>query len=644
MLSSPQTGPGPVFADLPSVEQVLGFCVLYGAASCFGNWLMVIPGIEVTIWPPNGIVIAVLMSTRKHLWVWWILLAAVGELVANYLWFHNSLAAALGYVVANALEVLLAAYFLEPYFRGQNPSIGTLRKVFALLAIGVLAAPVVGATIGSTVSMLAGKDTFWSVWPLWWLGDGTGVLIAAPLVFSAIQSARIGKRVTLTQAVEAGLIGLSIVVLWTLVVAQQQAFAFAFFVPVLWAAVRFETTGIALAMVLLLFVVGYFSRADSVADNVSHFASQQATFQSLVLVLATTGYVVAAAVRQQRKAMEELAASNSRLEQRVRERLQEIEIAQRQFRTMFEGAAVGMSIIDPCGTIKRVNPNFAGMLGYRADEVENRWVDSFTHPEDLQKSEEARLLLQNEPERDSYVLEKRYVRKDGGIIWGLTSISCVRGPDSTITLFIKIIQDISARKELETTRQILMQEVNHRSKNLLSLIEAIARRTGADVPKSFQESFSRRLHALAANQDLLVRSSWESIQLEDLVRAQLAPFGVARETQFRLSGPAIQVSPRAAQGLGMAFHELATNAAKYGSLSTGVGRVDIRWGIDGDNFIISWREIDGPEVTRPPESSGFGTTVIDALIRSTLDAEVTIDFAASGLTWTCRCPAKELHM
>lgn len=644
MPTSQTTVPGRLFADWPPIEQVLGFCLLYGAACSFGQWLMVIPGIDVTIWPPNGVVLAVLMSSRKESWVWWILLAALGELVSNYLWFHNSISAALGYIAANAMEVLFAAGIFQGFVRGQNANVGTLGKVFTFLVVGVLAAPVIGATIGSTVSVLAGKDSFWAVWPVWWLGDATGVLIAAPLVFSAIQAARNGLRPTPLQAAEAGLIGLSIILIWAFVVDQEEAYAFPLFVPILWAAIRFEITGTALAVAFLLLVIGYFSRDNLVPEDIPRFASQHAIFQILLIVLATTGYVVAASVRQHRKAMEELSKANSHLEQRVRDRIRDVETAHRQFQTMFENAAVGMSIINPCGTLLRVNPTLADMLGYRTDEMENRGIDSFTHPDDLRKSEEARLLLHNELQRDSYVLEKRYLRKDGETIWGLTSVSCVRDADGAISLIIKIIQDISARKELEATRQMLMQEVNHRSKNLLSLIQAIARQTGADLPKSFQESFSHRLHALAANQDLLVRSSWESIQLEALVRAQLAPFGVRRGTRFSLSGPPIQISARAAQGLGMALHELATNAAKYGSLSTDAGRVEVRWQIDELGFTISWREFGGPEITRPPKRAGFGTTVIDSLIRSTLDAKVTIDYAASGLTWTCRCPEKSLHM
>ena len=644
MPSLQTTVPMRLLADWPPVVQVLGFCLLYGAASFFGQWLMVNPGIDVTIWPPNGVVLAILMSSRTESWGWWILLAALGEVVSNYLWFHNSMLAALGYIAANALEVLFAAGIFQLFARGLSAGVGTLGKVFTFLVVGVLAAPVIGATIGSTVSVLAGKDTFWAVWPVWWLGDATGVLIAAPLVFSTLQAVRNGIHLTPLQALEAGLIGISIVLIWALVLELEQAYAFPLFVPILWAAIRFEITGTALAIAFLLLVIGYFSRDNLAPEDIPRFASQHAIFQFLLVVLATTGYVVAASVRQHRKAMEELSETNSHLEQRVRDRIREVEAAQRQFQTMFDNAAVGMSIINPCGTLLRVNPNFADILGYRPDEMENRGIDSFTHPDDVRKSEEARLLLDYGLQRDSYVLEKRYLRKDGEIIWGLTSVSCVRGPDGAISLIIKIVQDITARKELEATRQTLMQEVNHRSKNLLSLIQAIARQTGADLPKSFQESFSRRLHALAANQDLLVRSSWESIQLEALVRAQLAPFGVRRGNRFSLSGPAIQVSARAAQGLGMALHELATNAAKYGSLSTDAGRVEIRWQVDDLGFTISWQEFGGPEITRSPKRDGFGKTVIDSLIRSTLDANVTIDFAPSGLTWTCRCPEKSLHM
>ena len=643
MLSPRRTLPGAALAGLPPFTQILVFYLLYMAASGFGHWLMVMPGIEITVWPPNGVVMAVLLSTRRESWVWWVISAALGEVISNEIWFHNAWGPTLGYAFANALEVVFAAYLLGRFFPLHDLTLGSLRRVFGFLGIGVLAAPMLGATVGSTVSMLSGKDAFTEVWPLWWLGDATGVLVAAPLVFSAIQAVRAGRLPSLAQGLEAALIGGLILAFWSLVIAQHQDHAFLMFVPILWAAVRFEITGTAAAIFLLVALIGFFAQAHPATDPGQSLVRQHAISQILVLVLATTGYVVAAAVRQHRLAVEALAANNNQLEVRVRERMQEVELAQRQFQTMFESAAVGMSIVDPCGTLLRVNPNFAEMLGYHPEEMEHRHVDSFTHPDDVQKTSDARDQLHDEVLKDSYVLEKRYLRKDGEIVWGLTSVSCVRGPDGAIILVIKIIQDISARKEWEATRQMLMHEVNHRSKNLLSLIQAIARQTGAKASHAFYESFTRRLHALAANQDILVRNSWESIQIQDLIKAQLAPFGAWGGPQFRLSGPDLRVSARAAQGLGMALHELATNAAKYGSLSTDTGTVVITWHAEGDSFGMTWQETGGPAVLHPPKSTGFGTTVIDTLIRSTFGAEVGIDYAPGGLTWRCRFPLSALN-
>jgi PAS domain S-box-containing protein len=622
-------------AELPAWENLLIFYIIYLAASSFGQWLMVIPDIEITVWPPNGVVMAVLLLTPRSTWPWWLLPAAVAELTSNYLWFHNPLLPAVGYVLANVLEVTFAAHFLTALFPRQDSNIGSLRWVFGFLAIGVLAAPLVGATVGSAVSMVSGKAPFATVWPLWWLGDATGVLIAVPLVFSAIQILGIRKLPSSAQSVEGALIGLLIALAWRFVIVQQPAYAFLMFVPVLWAAVRFEITGTAIAIFTLICMIGLFDGPQP--------AAQHAIFQILILLLATTGYVVAAAVRQYRMATEELAQSNNVLELRVHERMHEVEIARRQFETMFENAAVGMTILDPRGTLVRVNPNFAEMLGYQTEEMENRPIDSFTHPDDIEKSLVARGLLQREA-RDSYVLEKRFLCKNGEVVWGLASVSCVRDAGGSISFVIKIVQNINARKERDHARQMLMQEVNHRSKNLLSLIQAIARQTGAVSPNAFYDTFSRRLHALAANQDLLVRSSWENVQLQDLVRAQLEPFGITTGTQFTADGPALKISARAAQALGMALHELATNAAKYGSLSTDAGKVEISWSVAEDTFTITWQETGGPEITHPPESKGFGTTVIDALIRSTLDASVTIDFAPSGLVWTCSCPMNALQI
>jgi two-component sensor histidine kinase len=129
--------------------------------------------------------------------------------------------------------------------------------------------------------------------------------------------------------------------------------------------------------------------------------------------------------------------------------------------------------------------------------------------------------------------------------------------------------------------------------------------------------------------------------LADLVRSHLNLFG-ATGSRFVLSGPPVMVPPAAAQALGMALHELATNAAKYGSLSNATGQVEIAWAVEEDTFCMSWRETGGPMV-EAPGAVGFGTTVLDTLTTSSMSGAVSIDYAPEGIVWQLRCPLSVLQ-
>jgi two-component sensor histidine kinase len=183
-----------------------------------------------------------------------------------------------------------------------------------------------------------------------------------------------------------------------------------------------------------------------------------------------------------------------------------------------------------------------------------------------------------------------------------------------------------------------MREINHRAKNMLSVVESIAHRTAAQNPEDFIERFSERIQALSANQDLLVRNEWRGVDVEDLVRAQLAHFVDLIGSRIALQGAELRLNPASAQAIGLALHELATNAGKYGALSTDRGQVDISWGIEGDVFMMSWIECEGPLVS-PPERRGFGTVVMEAMVARSLDGTVDLDFPSSGVTWRLTCPA-----
>ena len=183
-----------------------------------------------------------------------------------------------------------------------------------------------------------------------------------------------------------------------------------------------------------------------------------------------------------------------------------------------------------------------------------------------------------------------------------------------------------------------MREINHRAKNMLSVVHTIARQTATKNPEDFIERFSERIQALSANQDLLARNAWNGVEIEALVCAQLALFADLIGSRIAVHGPKLRVNAASAQAIGLALHELATNAGKYGALSTDRGRVNVCWGIEGNAFTMSWVEGDGPSVSAP-QRRGFGTMVMEAMAEHSVDGRVNLDYAPSGLTWRLICPA-----
>jgi two-component sensor histidine kinase len=213
------------------------------------------------------------------------------------------------------------------------------------------------------------------------------------------------------------------------------------------------------------------------------------------------------------------------------------------------------------------------------------------------------------------------------------------------TLEQRVLDRTEAHKQAEQQIRLLMNEVNHRSKNLLSVVTAIAQQTAAFSPQEFVKKFSSRVQALAVNHDLLVKSQWRSIDASELIGGQLAHFGDLVGKRILFSGPPIRVSAAAAQSIGMVVHELSTNTVKYGALSGEEGRIDIGWEIDSraaePAFSICWTERNGPPIVGPTHR-GFGTTVVTKMVEMSLDGESVLDYKSTGLIWRLSCPLKNV--
>jgi PAS domain S-box-containing protein len=246
------------------------------------------------------------------------------------------------------------------------------------------------------------------------------------------------------------------------------------------------------------------------------------------------------------------------------------------------------------------------------------------------------IMISTKPKARSAELMVR--TKDGRErLWSFVSSPLAIQSDGR-RLFVCVAQDVTDQKAQQEQIHLLMREINHRAKNMLSLVQAIARQTAAPALEDFIEHFSERIQALAANQDLLVRNEWQGIDVEDLVRAQLAHFADLVGSRITVQGPPVRLNAAAAQAIGLAFHELSTNAGRYGALSVDAGRIGVRWRLDGDVFAMSWTEFNGPSVSRP-ERRGFGSTVITSMVKQTVNGEVQLDYARSGVVWNLTCPA-----
>ena len=205
--------------------------------------------------------------------------------------------------------------------------------------------------------------------------------------------------------------------------------------------------------------------------------------------------------------------------------------------------------------------------------------------------------------------------------------------------------DLSERQRHEKHAQLLMAEVNHRANNLLSVVQAVAQQTAkSSDPQTFFAHLSDRIGGLAANQDLLVRNLWHGVEVNELVKSQLAHFKDLVGARILLNGPALTVTAAASQAIAMAVHELATNAAKYGALSNSNGQVHVEWQLTAganSRFLMSWRESNGPLV-QVPTRKGFGRTVIERLVETSVEGSVKVDYAEDGFSWRLETAARNV--
>ena len=259
-------------------------------------------------------------------------------------------------------------------------------------------------------------------------------------------------------------------------------------------------------------------------------------------------------------------------------------------------------------------------------EVTAKNVQALLHPDDTEAL--GRAIAQFEKGARSYEAEFRIVRPDGEVRWCVGTAAATVDKGDRVVRVSGVTVDITERKRAEERQNLLSREVDHRAKNALALAQSIVRLTRAPNVGAYIQAVEGRITALARVHTILSLSSWQGAEVGRLVDEELAPYFEAGQIKFR--GLEVQLQPSTAQTLALALHELGTNSAKYGALSTLSGRLSIGWEMQGDFLQLTWEESGGPLVHKP-KSRGFGTRSVIASIESQLGGQALFDWRAEGL-------------
>jgi PAS domain S-box-containing protein len=339
--------------------------------------------------------------------------------------------------------------------------------------------------------------------------------------------------------------------------------------------------------------------------------------------------------------LEETAAKRQAAEDFLRDREWRLQLA-------LAAAQLGSWQYDPVRRVLSGDARAKEILDFPGNELVIDALMARVHPDDLEGVAAAFVGSLDPTNTKRPATEFRLRHRDGKFRW-LETLGLVHfegtGPERRAVSIVGTVADITARKELEEESKaraekehLLMREMSHRAKNMLSVVDAIAHQTATRSPEHFVRRFSERIQSLSASQDLLLHNEWKGVEMKGLVHAQLAHFADLIGSRISVGGPELRLKEASAQAIGLALHELATNAGKYGALSMDIGRVDVRWETDGDAFSMSWTESGGPPVS-PPKRRGFGTIVMGVMAERSVCGKVALDYAPSGVTWRLACPA-----
>jgi PAS domain S-box-containing protein len=602
--------------------------IAYFFAAQLGLALLAEPDGVALFWPAAGVSSGALIALGRDARLPVVGGVMVATIVANLMGDRNVWSATL-FAFCNAGEALLAAWLIERYF-GFPLSLDRLRNVQGLLAAAVVATAASG--VGGTLAyklFYSPTALIWTTWQHWFASDIVGIITVAPLVIGLAEAVR--EPPPRSEIVE-GVVALLVLAAMTVIIVLLPPEPWKTVRPIallfpslMWLAARcrpgFAAAG---AFIVSLTIIWTITFGDShfrilafpIGDGIIGA-------QAAILIVALSTYFLAALFAERRQHARMLKESQALLQ---------------------EALAVGAVMAFECNLgsdLANRSENAAQVLGLGPQQTLTpaqflAWI----HPDDRArfKAHHRRAHIDSPA-----TIIFRFFRPDGREVWLEETSRAEFDARGRLVRVKGLTRDITRRKQSEKRQDLLSAELDHRVKNVLARVAAVVMHTrqGSETMDEFVKALQGRIQSIAAAHALLSQTRWSGVGLSDLIRHQLLPY--TTEANTTISGPDVTLTSAQTQSVAMVVHELATNAAKHGALSSPDGRVSASWDRTGTDataiLTITWRELGGPPITAPVQS-GYGLNLIRDLIPHELGGTVDLVFPPDGVCVKIEIPLR----
>jgi PAS domain S-box-containing protein len=623
------------FAKSPRLLIVAGGAALavsigltYFVAARLSLALLTKPDGVAVFWPAAGVSAGTLIALGPRA-RWPVVAGAMAATMIANLLGDRSVWSALIFAICNAGEAVIIAGLLERYF-GPVFNLDRLSHVLGFLGAVVAGTAIsgIGGTLGYVLFHTSTAPPL-TIWYHWFTSDALGVITVAPLLIGLMSSARDpSPRGEIIEGTAA--LGMLIVLCGVIIFVPKEPWATvvpiaALFPLLLWLAARCRPVFAAAAAIIVALTVVWTTTFSIGIFGDARFpmAERILSAQAGILAVSLCSFVLAALFAERRQHEAVLMASEARLQEAL--------------------TAGGVAAFDweVHSDQSQRSENAAQILGFGPNEdFGGAQFLARVHP-----GERARLLdlLRNvRPDNPVFDATFRFIRPDGREVWLEQTAKGEFDSTGRLTHLRGLTLDITDRKLAEARQDLLIAELDHRVKNVLARVAVVAMQTreGSRTMDEYIKAVEGRIQSMAAAHSLLSQTRWSGVGLNDLVRDQLAPYAMAANA--KVSGPNIMLSAAATQAVAMVLHELVTNAAKYGALSTSNGSVSVNWDKSSDErgagkVTIVWREHGGPPVAAPARTS-FGSSLIRDLIPHELGGTVDLAFEPDGVSCRIEIP------